>query len=259
MRIQIILSIIFSGLLIQCKESTKKSAQKKELLSATNNYNFVGDASFKFQYFSDSSYVFTIIDNDANHEKLEKFNDFCYSKNDTVYFSQTRFRYNGSDKAVIKNNFIEFIGGDFPLKIEITKNLLQTKNNLDFQNYNNYTFFIFEPKFHERYFHDKTKTLKPADLNQKELTELDQILRKCFSDNASKLEKFDKYINQCIIVINEKQEKEILINSYCKDSFHKNDYKYSLIDMSDGGNCNISLKINLTKHNYSDLNISGSA
>jgi hypothetical protein len=29
--------------------------------------------------------------------------------------------------------------------------------------------------------------------------------------------------------------------------------------MNDGGNCNINLKVNLTKHNYSELNISGSA
>ena len=86
-----------------------------------------------------------------------------------------------------------------------------------------------------------------------------QILRKCFSDNASKLSKFDKYVHQCIVIINEKLEKEVLISSYCKDPFDKNNFKYSLIMMDDGGNCNIGLKINLTKHNYSDLSISGSA
>jgi hypothetical protein len=95
-------------------------------------------------------------------------------------------------------------------------------------------------------------------LNQKELVELDQILKKCFSDNSSKLMKFDKYVNQCIVIINKKQEKEVLIKSYCKD-YDKDNFKYSMIMMDDGGNCNIGLKINLTKHNYSDLNISGSA
>jgi hypothetical protein len=259
MKLRIFLLFVL-GLFIQCKaDKSKNIAQKTEQISAINTYNFVGNASLKFQFFSDSSYVFTTIDKDINHDKTERFNDFCYSKNDTIYFSQTRFRYNGSKKAVIKNNFIEFIDGDFPLKIEIQKNLLQTKNRLNLEKYNNYAFFSFEEKFHERYFNSKPNTLKPADLNQKELVELDQILKKCFFDNASKLRKFDKYVNQCIVIINEKQEKEVLIKSYCKDPYDKNGFKYSLIMMDDGGNCNINLKINLTNHNYSDLRISGSA
>lgn len=260
MKLKIILSLALLSLFIQCKEDiTKKSTQKIEKISALNNYNFIGNSSLRFQFFSDSSYVFTIIEKDDNHDKIEKFNDFCYSKNDTIYFSRTRFRYNRSEKAVIKNNFIEFIGGDFPLKIEIQKNLLQTKNRLNLEKYNNYAFFSFEEEFHKKYFSYKPNTIKPSDLNQKELVEIDQILKKCFSDNASKLRKFDKYVNQCIVIINEKQEKEVLINSYCKDSYNEKGFKYSLIRMNDGGNCNISLKINLTKHNYSDLIISGMA
>lgn len=260
MKTKIILSIVALGLFSQCKEdNSKKTIQKTEKISAINNYNFIGSSSLRFQFFSDSSYVFTIIEKDNNHNKIEKFNDFCYSKNDTIYFSPSRFGYNRSEKAVIKNNFIEFIGGNFPLKIEIQKNLLQTKNKLNLEKYNNYAFFSFEEEFHENYFNYKPNTVKPADLNQKELVEIDQILKKCFSDNTSKLKKFDKYVNQCIVIINEKQEKEVLINSYCKDPYNKNGFKYSLIQMNDGGNCNISLKINLTKHNYSDLSISGMA
>ena len=260
MKVKILLSIVILALCIQCKGGkSEKTTSKTEKISAVNNYNFFGNKSLKFQFFSDSSYVFTIREKGQNHEKFEKFNDFCYSKNDTIYFSPTRFRYNGSEKAVIKNNFIEFIDGDFPLKIEIKKNLLQTNNKLNLEKYNDYAFFSFEEKFHDRYFSFKPNTIKPSDLNQKELLEIDQILKKCFSDNASELRKFDKYVNQCIVIINEKQEKEVLINSYCKDSYNEKDFKYSLIQMDDGGNCNISLKINLTKHNYSDLNIAGRA
>lgn len=260
MKVKIILSLVVLGLFIQCKEDkTKKSVQKVEKLSALNSYNFIEKSSIKFQFFSDSSYIFTIIEKGKNHNKRETFNDFCYSKNDTIYFSPTRFPYNRSEKAVIKNNFIEFIGGEFPLKIEIQKNLLQTKNKLNLQKYNNYAFFSFEEEFHKNYFNYKPNTIKASDLNQKELVEMDQILKKSFSDHASKLRKFDKYVNQCIVIINENQEKEILINSYCKDPRDEKGFKYSLIQMNDGGNCNISLKINLTKHNYSDLNISGSA
>ena len=257
---KIILSIIILGLCIQCKEAkSKKNEQKIEQISAVNHYNFFGKSSFKFQFFSDSSYIFTIIDKDINHEKLEKFSDFCYKKNDTIYFSQTRFRYNGSKKAVIKNNFIEFIDGDFPLKIEVKKNVFHTKSKLDLKKHKDYAFFSFEEKFHERYFRNRSKNIKPLDLNQNELTELDEILKKCFSENSSKLRNINQYLKQCIVVLNEKQEKEIWISCYCKDFDLNETFQYSLIDMSDGGNCNINLKINLTKHNYSDLNISGRA
>jgi hypothetical protein len=262
MKTKLTIYLIIFGLFIQCnKEYSKKlKPQKIEKISAINNYNlFGGNTSLKFQFFSDSSYVFTFIDKDLNHDKVEKFNDFCYSKNDTIYFSQTRFRYNGSEKAVIKNNFIEFIDGDFPLKIEIKKNLLQTKNRLNLEKYNDYTFFTFEAKFHKKYFNDKTNILKPTDLDQNELIEMDQILQRCFKENASKLKNINLYIKQCIVVINQKQEKEVWISCYCKDFSNKDTYKYALIMMDDGGNCNINLKINLTKHNYSQLNIAGRA
>jgi len=259
MSLKIILASFVLALNFGCKNNVgnpKKDASKIEQISAVNKFDHIKKSSFKFQFFSDSSYVFTIEEKDLNHQKFEKFDDFCYAKNDTIYFSHTRFRYNGSKKAVIKNNFIEFIDGDFPLKIEIKKNLFQTKSNLNLKKYSDYSFFSFEQKFHERYF-EKSKRLKPSDLNEKELIELDEILKKCFLENSAKLKKIDQYLKQCIVVLNEKQEKEIRINCYCKDYDLNKTFQYDLIDMSDGGNCNISLKINLTKHNYSDLNISG--
>lgn len=260
MKINYVLSFLILAFNMQCQnENSKKSLSKIEKIRAMNNYNFIQNSSFTFQFFSDSSYVFTIDEKGLNHEKLEKINDYCYKKNDTIYFSQTRFRYNGSAKAVIKNNFIEFIDGDFPLKIEIKKNLYHTKSRLDLKTYNDYAFFSFEEKFHKRYFQNQSGKLKASDLNQNELAELDKILRKCFSENNSKLRKIDQYLKQCFVVVNEKQEKEVWTSCYCKDSDINGRYKYDLIDMSNGGNCNIGLKINLTTHNYSNLNVSGGA
>ncbi|MFH6999211.1 hypothetical protein ACHRVZ_14845 [Flavobacterium sp. FlaQc-57] len=261
MNFKIIMLLAFLLLFIQCKEEKiKKNAAKVEMISAINTYNFIGDASLKFQLFSDSSYVFTITENDLNHEKKEKFKDFCFSKNDTIYFSRTRFRYNGSEKAVIKNGFIEFIDGESPLKIEIKKNLFHTKAKLDLKKYNNYAFFTFNPEFQRpKNYGYKSGTIKPADLDQNELIELNRILKICFKENASKLKNINQYIKQCIVVLNEKQEKEVWTFCYCRDPYDKESYKYNLMMVNDGGNCNISLKVNLTKHNYTDLNISGSA
>ncbi|MCR4031112.1 hypothetical protein [Flavobacterium panacis] len=262
MSIKIILSVIILGLSIQCKqneEKQKNKPQKIEKILAINNYKFIGSTSLKFQFFSDSSYTFTIIKKEDDYEKLEIFKGSCFVKNDTIYFKPFEFKFDrSSEKAVIKNNFIEF--DKSALKIEIKKNLFKTKNELDFTKFKDYAIFSFNQEMHSSvYYGYEPNTIKPYDLTQKELVETDLILKKCFSENKSKLEKFDQYIKQCIVVINKKQEKEVWISCYCNDFYFKDTFKYDLIRMNDGGNCNINLKINLTKHNYSDLNISGSA
>ncbi|KFF05049.1 hypothetical protein [Flavobacterium reichenbachii] len=258
MKFKIIFLLVISGLLIQCKkEKSKTNTSKIEKISAVNDYDFGG--KMKFEFYSDSSYIFTIIEKSPDYEKIEKFSGICYFKKDTIYFNRFPFKYNRSEKAVIKNNFIEFIQPNFPLRIEIKKNLFQIKSKLDFRKYSDYAIFTFDHKFYGIYFNDNPEKLKPYDLNQAELIEVDQIIKKCFTENNSKLRKIDTYIKQCIAVINEKQEKEVLIKCYCKSFNTEKSFKYFLIDMSDGGNCNISLKINLTKHTYSELNIAGRA
>ena len=213
----------------------------------------------KFEYYSDSSYIFTTIEKSSNHGKVENFSGYCYFKKDTLYFKPVKFDYTKSEKAVIKNNFIEFIDANYPLRIEIKKNAFKTKNKLDFKKYSDYAFFTFDPKIHERFFNYKPNNTKPYDLNQKELVQVNQILKRCFSENRSKLNKINEYVKQCTSVINDKGEKEIWLSCYCKSPYKSIEYKYSLFMMDDGGNCNINLKINLTKHNYTDLNIAGQA
>jgi hypothetical protein len=89
------------------------------------------------------------------------------------------------------------------------------------------------------------------------LIKLDQITQRCFKENHSKLKDIKQYVKQCIVVINENHEKEVWLGCYCKKPYDKESYKYSLIMMDGGGQCNVNLKINLTQNNYSDLNISG--
>ncbi|WP_433813481.1 hypothetical protein [Flavobacterium johnsoniae] len=262
MKKHIILSLIVLGLNTQCKnENAKKSTTKIEQICAVNNYNFYGKTSLKFQFFSDSTYVFTITKKEPDYEKFEKFTGHCFVKNDTVYFKPLEFKFDRrSEKAVIKNNFIEFINDKSALKIEITKNLFHTKNKLDLKKYSDYAFFSFNQEVHSPiYYNYDPNTIKPYDLQQSELIETDQILKKCFKENNTKLKNINHYIKQCIVVINKKQEKEVWISCYCNDFSTKDTFKYDLIDMSDGGNCNINLKINLTNRSYSDLHIAGRA
>lgn len=246
------------GLIVQCKKNEKQKAEKVKQLFAENIYDLSGN--IKLNIFSDSTYIFTVLGQSPNYEKTEKFNGFCYQKNDTIYFKPFEFEFNDSEKAVIKNNFIEFVGGKFPLKIEIKKNTLKSINNLNFKKYNDYAFFTFDQNFYtSTYYGYEPNTVKAVDLNQNDLIKVDEILKKCFSENGLNIKDFDNYVKQCITVLNSKNEKEVWISLYCKDFHINKEYKYSIIRMSDGGNCNINLKINLTKGNYSELNIAGEA
>ena len=246
------------GLTIQCKKNEKQKVEKVKLLIAENIYDLSG--TIKLNIFSDSTYIFNIFKKDFNYEKIEKFNGRCYQKKDTIYFAPFEFEYNGSEKAIIKNNFIEFVGGKFPLKIEIKEHTLKSLNTLNFEEYIDYAIFSFDQNFYTpTYYGYKPNTIKAADLDQNDLIKLDMVVKKCFSENGINLKDFNTYVKQCIPFMNSKNEKEVWISLYCKDYHINKEYKYSIIRMNDGGNCNINLKINLTKRNYSELNIAGEA
>lgn len=252
MKRQYILIFIIISLFTQCKKSKIETLREPKIqqIFAENNYDLGGNV--KFELFSDSTYNFISTVKSPNYEKVEKFNGFCEVRNDTIYFKPFEFEYTDSEKAVIKNNFIEFISDKSSFRIEIKNNSLKTINKLDFTEFRDYAIFTFKPQ-------NENSEFKPYDINQTELKEIDRILSKCFTENKSKLKSKNEYVKQCRIVTNANNEIEVWVNCYCKDKYDKSGFKYNLIQMNDGGNCNFSVKINLSKKEYSELNIAGLA
>lgn len=252
-----ILILIILIVSIQCRktETKEKTVEKTHVLIAENATDPLGGYIRMVVY--DSTYTFEAVSKSPNHDKIEKFNGSCFIKKDTIYFSPFEFDYVESEKAVIKNNFVEFIGGDYPLKIGIKKTSLQLTPKLDLRKYPDYAVFTFDPEFYS-YF---PKGTKPFDLEQDELVEVDRILNLCFKENSSELT-YDssEYTKQCISVINLKNEKEVIVYCNCKMmSFHKESFKYYIFHVKDGGACHFSVNINLAKKSYSDLQINGEA
>lgn len=261
MKRQIVILFLLFGFLIQCKDKESESivkSRKKTIVFAENIIdNLIGQNKTRLIIYSDSSYFCESIISHVNYEKQEKFKGHLQLKNDTIEFF-SRFKLTNSNKAVIKNNFIEFVDGDSDFKIEIKNSLLNIKSKLNLERYQDYAFFSFNEEFQRPINYGyKPKTLKPYDLEQNELIQIDNILKKCFTENKEKLRKKENYIFQCIAVINQNEEKEVWVSCYCNNKNRKENYKYWLIDMCDGGNCNVHLKVNLTKNNYSELNIAG--
>ena len=105
-----------------------------------------------------------------------------------------------------------------------------------------------------------------TDLQLNEISKIEPILEKAISEHNSKLEKdsrwalgLQRYKRQYVAVINEKGEKEVWINFFCKEDFEYLDWKKELIIVNDGGNCYFNLKVKLTKGEYYDLHINGVA
>ena len=256
-----ILYFLILCLFINCKKE-KNNIEKQtkiEQIYAENDYGMFRD-KISLKIYSDSTYICEKNEKNPEYEKREVFNGAYKIINDTINFFPSNFRPINATKALIKNNFIEFVDGEFPLKIEIKKNILKSKQNLDLTKFKSYAIFTFNEKFNRYVFYtSKQKSIIAYDLNQNEIEEIHTILSKCFLENKTKLNKESDYVKQCIAIKNSKNEIEVWIACFCKESSIGNSYKYSLISMSDGGNCNISLKINLTKHICTELNISGSA
>ena len=118
----------------------------------------------------------------------------------------------------------------------------------------------------------------PTNLNQIELAEIETILKLAVKENNEKqklrLEKsnqefpnnvrkqtgFEITLNemkrQYVPIINPKGEKEIWINLFC-DDFGNDTWKYTLMEVSDGGNCFFNVKVNLENKTYSRLIVNG--
>ncbi len=246
----------FLGLVFQCNPNKKGVNQldKVEEIFAENIYEF--DGSAKLKIYADSTYEFIVTEGGFNHQKIEKFNGSCFVKSDTIYFKPFEFEYSNSKKAIIKNDFIEFLGGEFPFRIKIIKSSISVKNTIDFRQLKDYSVFSYDKKFYDYFPND----VKSYELTQKDLIELDKILEKCFEENKIELDKgSSQYTKQVIAVVNTKNEIELWVNCNCKDKRFENKFEYQIIQVHDGGNCHFRLKINLTKKRYSDLSINGEA
>lgn len=256
--------LIFFSLLVSCKKE-KAELQKTtrtELIYAANDYEHYGMGNkIGLKIYSDSSYLYVKYNKDYdNSETIEQVKGKIKSINDTLLFSPANFKPYDGTRAVIKNDFVEFVDGKHPLRIEIKTTTVAQKNKLNFENFKDYAVFSFYPKYYSpTYYGYKANSIKPYDINQKELEEIDKIVKKCFAENASKLRNINEYFKQCVVVKNAKQEIEVWVDCFCKMDHTNQIYKYYTISMYDGGNCNIGLIINLTKHTYSNLNIAGDA
>lgn len=251
-----ILLITISCFLFSCKKEKSSIAKPEKsteyLLESHYDSSFFERTTFQIK--TDSSYVFTK-ESDLDHD-----NNSILSKgkvriqNDTIFFRQHQFPINQAKKAILKNNLIIFLNAENPYRLPISKTKLIVKNYYDLNEFKNYSTFTSEEFLLKHYY---KKDFINYELQNNDMIELDKILKKMLHENDDKLRPFEEYIFQCCAIKNDNGEIEVFIKIYCDDKTTDGSFKISKFSMRDGGNCNISLKVNLTKNTYSDLAIAG--
>jgi len=253
-----ILLITLSCFLISCKKENLNSVKSEEsieyLLESQYNSHFFGKTTFQIK--QDSSYVFTE-ESDLDHDNSSIISKGkVFIKNDTIYFRYHQFPINQAKKAILKNNLIIFLNAENPYRLPISRTNLTVKNYYDlhqFKNYSTFTSDEFLLKYHYK------KDFSDYELQNYDMIQLDRILKKMLLENNDKLRAFEDYIIQCCAIKNDQDEIEVFINLYCNEETVNPRFKIDVFNRMDGGNCNVSLKINLTKNTYSDLVIAGTA
>ena len=232
-------------------QCSQKEKVLNEIIIAENNYE--GTYSQTLTLYRDSTFSFKLVNYEPTTEIVEDFKGKYHIKNDTVYFLQ-KVQFVEGDTAVLKNNFVEFINGGYPLKIQIIKSSIVLKQSIFVDTYSDYSSFIFNPEFYDFF----SASATAYDLTKSELVLLDTLLNNCIKENPARISRpIEKYYKICVAVINSNNEKEVRVYCACKSGFNSVLYKNDSV--CDGGDCYFRVIINLSKRSYYDLNVNGVA
>lgn len=245
--------ILIISLFASCNKRDKANI---EILSANDKFEDFVNYKLDFKLFYDSTFVFNYHESEWEHVKNEMFRGRYFIKSDTINFFPSKFKFTYSDKAIIRDGFIEFLNGERPLKIKIKATTLNSQLSRDTMKYNDYAFFSYDSNFYNCF----SGIVKPIDIDNSDLRIVDSLLNVCIGQNIKKTSlKSKNYNKQCITVLDSKGDKIIWINLLCKGDRFTNDFKYNILKVNDGGDCFASLKINITKRLYYDFYVNGHA
>lgn len=240
-------------ILISCNKNQKND--KDIVLLASENSASIDTTDIVFKIFSDSSYAFNVKEKGNNYNKTENYYGKVQIKNDSLIFFPFRFEYLRAEKAVLKNNFIEFLDSDEDFRMKITKTSLNVKNLIDFANFKDYAVFTYYPIQQNKY---EIEKFENYDLTTLQLKNIDKILTAEFN-KRHELYKYSEYLKQIQAVKNKKGEKLVRVLCRCKSKNNISNFEKYMIRMSDGGKCNIYIVLNLTTNKIEIFSVAGMA
>lgn len=244
------LLFLISFLLFSCHNKNEK--EKELLLIATEKSSFINKSELTFKIFSDSTYIFNVNVKGQLYDKVENFRGYLKIKNDSIDFFPSRFEFIHAEKANLKNGYIEFINGNAPFRLKIDSTKLRVNNLINFSKFKNYAVFNYEKNEQEN---DGNLNV---DLNEKDIYEIESLLKPEFKKKKN-LNEYDKYLKQLIGYKKANGEKYVIVKCFCESRYLLDNFRKYVIEMNDGGKCNIFIVLNLTKKKIEIFSVAGLA
>lgn len=228
------------------------SCSKDEVLLDSDLYlNSLMEEYYNFKITKDSTYQF--LSNkvlfDESSEK-DSVTGIISLKNDTIYLKANKVNENFQfDKAIIKNGFIEFMHDSRCCiqKYRLLHSQFKEKVTIDFSNYPKYAVFP--------YLSNKENEI-PYDLDQNDIQAIDFLLQKEMQSNTE-LRDYKDYLIQLSSYQDIRKEIMVIAHLLCENFTRDERFKYQEISIKDGGDCNVYIKINLTKKEIKEVIIAG--
>jgi hypothetical protein len=207
-----------------------------------------------FTLHSDNTYTFTLHEfQEYRHERNDIFRGRYLQRGDSIIFSPFDFDYISAETAIIKNNYLEFVGGKKPFKMKIVNRQTKDYRGIDTVAYKDFSFFTYDSTFYRIF----PGQVTPEDLAKDDLIKIENILKSCVKKRNLSFELKD-YFKQCIAVKNQNNEREVWINFLCNPD-DVEELNYFIIWTHDGGDCYFTIKINLDKGECYDFWVNGEA
>jgi hypothetical protein len=232
-------------------------SRKKEILTAVFNYDGVIEKTeYKFHMYADSTYKFTIHEyQEYQHEKNEVFRGRSFMDGDSIIFYPFHFEYLRSDRAIVKNGYLEFLDSDYPFKMKVISSRFNQKLNIDTTRFKDYAIFTYDSTFHKMFEGECSQ----YDLKTSDLIKLDSIINSCIKENQESIKRpISEYVKQCVAVKDSDNNIIVWVNLLCGKESWGNAF-HDIIEVKDGGDCFFNLKINLNTLQYFDLFVNGYA
>jgi len=223
----------------------------KVLLYSELRYSSLMDEHYSFKIKKDSTYQFhsnkVLFDESSEKDSL---GGIISLKNDTIYLKANKVNENFQfDKAILKNGFIEFIHDSRCCiqKYRLVHSQFTEKVTIDFSNYPKYAVFP--------YLSDKENEIT-YDLDQNDIQSIDVLLQKEMQSNLE-LRDYKDYLIQLSSYQDIRKEIMVIAHLICENFTRDERFKYQEISIKDGGDCNVYIKINLTKKEVDEVLIAG--
>lgn len=242
----ILIVFVFSGTsLVSCSST---DSGRERILLAKDTVSHLMFTEYTFEVFSDSSFVYSTFSGFSGDTAISTHKGKLLIRMDSLLFN-SEISFNGITLAVLRNGYVEFDKGKYPYRIKIQNTSLPVSNFVNYEKYSDYAIFNDERIPKNQYF----------EITNEEMKMIDSVGRAYFKVNKKLVQPFENYLKQVVVSSEANGDIAFGVKCFCKTFELESEFRQALIDMSDGGSCNVSFLIDFKSKTCDYLIVAGEA